>query len=460
MKKSELAFSAILVPVDYVTLLVAGLVAYDIRFTTIAGLRPVTEVLSHHVYVNALLIVAAVWIGIFALSGMYTIRGVRRAVDEISSIFMACSTGILLVIVSIFFQRELFASRFVVLMGWVLAVVFVVIERAVVRGVQAAILRRGIGAHYLIVIGRNGTASDIVSYLRAHPSLGYRVTERYDEVNQHLFDTLTQLMQTTRIDEVILADTGTPKDQVMLLNEFCNERHLVFRYAADLLEAQTNIDIQTLAGIPVIEIKRTKLDGWGKILKRGFDILGAVVLLVLFSPAFLVVALCIKLDSEGPIIIRLQRVGEGGRIFTLFKFRSMVKNAQAMKEQLMEKNERDGPLFKMKNDPRVTRVGKFIRKTSLDELPQFVNVFLGSMSLVGPRPHEPAEVARYDTMQRRLLTIKPGVTGMAQTSGRSDLSFADETRLDLFYIENWSFTRDLQILSKTPWVVLSMRSAV
>jgi len=459
MKKSELVFSALLVPLDYAVLLAAGLTAYEIRFTAIAGLRPVTEVLSRSVYINVLLVVAAVWIGIFALSGLYAVRATRRTVDEMATIFTACSTGILLVIVSIFFQRELFASRFVVLVGWVLAVLFMIVAHAIVRGIQHAILSRGIGAHYLVVIGRNGTASDIVSHISTHPSLGYRMVDRCDEVTDALFETLVQKMQVQRIDEVILADAGIPKNQVTRLIDFCNERHLMFRYTADLLEAQTNIDIQTLAGVPIIEIKRTKLDGWGKILKRAFDIVVSALLLVILSPFLFIVGALIKLDSEGPIIKKLERVGEGGRQFNLLKFRSMVRNAEAIKQQLMEKNERDGPLFKIRNDPRITRVGRFIRKTSIDELPQLWNVLKGDMSLVGPRPHEPAEVACYEKSHRRLLTIKPGITGMAQTSGRSDLNFEDEVRLDTFYIENWSFRLDLQILSKTPWVVLSMRSA-
>ncbi len=460
MKKSELAFSALLVPLDYVALIAAGLTAYEIRFAAITGLRPVTEVISHATYVNLLLVIAAIWIGIFALTGMYTIRATRRAIDEMSSIFMACSTGVLLIIVSIFFQRELFASRFVVLASWVLAVVYVVVERLIVRGIQHSVLSRGIGAHYLVVIGRNGTATDIVSHISAHPSLGYRIVERYDEVTDGLYEMIVQKMQTTRIDEVILADAGIPKDRVMALIDFCNEHHLMFRYTADLLEAQTNIDIQTLAGVPIIEIKRTRLDGWGKLLKRAFDIVVASLLLIVLSPFLLIIGILIKLDSEGPIIKTLERVGEGGAQFNLLKFRSMVKNAEAMKQQLMDKNERDGPLFKIKNDPRITKIGKFLRKTSIDEFPQLWNVIRGEMSLVGPRPHEPIEVARYDKAHRRLLTIKPGMTGMAQTSGRSDLSFEDETRLDMFYIENWSFKLDLQILSKTPWVVLSMKSAV
>lgn len=460
MKKSELAFSAALVPLDYAALVAAGLTAYEIRFQAFSDLRPVVEVLSHQTYLNIILVVAAVWVGIFAMSGLYAIRAMRRVTDEISSIFLACSTGVLLVIVTIFFQREFFASRFVVLAGWVLAILFVIIERIIVRAVQHAALSRGVGVHNLVIIGQNQTAADIMGYLNTHPSMGYRIIERTDAVDSLLFDKLVGRMQTVRIDEVILVNPGSSKEDTLKVVDFCNEHHLIFKYAADLFETQaSNIDIQTLAGIPIIEIKRTRLDGWGKILKRAVDIAGSTLLLIILSPFLLIVGLIIKLDSAGPVIKSLERVGENGVHFKLFKFRSMVRNAESLKEQLMDKNERDGPLFKMKNDPRITRVGKFLRRTSIDELPQLINVLKGEMSLVGPRPHEPAEVLRYEKHHRKLLSIKPGITGMAQTSGRSDLTFEDEVRLDTYYIENWSPRLDFQILSKTPWVVLTMRSA-
>ncbi len=460
MKKSELAFSAALVPFDYAALVVAGLTAYEIRFQAFSDFRPVVEVLSHQSYLNIILVVAAVWVGIFAMSGLYTIRGMRRVTDEIASIFLACSTGVLLVIVTIFFQREFFASRFVVLAGWVLAFLFVVVERTIVRAVQHAVMSRGIGVHNLVIIGQNQTAADIMGYLNTHPSMGYRVIERSDAVDAALFDKLVGRMQTERIDEVILANPGSSKEDTLKVVDFCNEHHLIFKYTADLFETQaSNIDIQTLAGVPIIEIKRTRLDGWGKILKRAVDIVGSTLLLIILSPFLIIVGLIIKLDSQGPVIKSLERVGENGVHFKLFKFRSMVRNAESLKEQLMDKNERDGPLFKMRNDPRITRVGKFLRRTSIDELPQLINVLRGEMSLVGPRPHEPAEVLRYEKHHRKLLSIKPGITGMAQTSGRSDLTFEDEVRLDTYYIENWSLRLDIQILSKTPWVVLTMRSA-
>ncbi|MBI2426659.1 MAG: exopolysaccharide biosynthesis polyprenyl glycosylphosphotransferase, partial [Candidatus Kerfeldbacteria bacterium] len=238
--------------------------------------------------------------------------------------------------------------------------------------------------------------------------------------------------------------------------------HVGFRYAADLYNTKvTNIEVSTIAGVPIIELKKTPLDGWGRIAKRTGDIVLAFIGMIVLSPFFLLIALVIRLDSRGPVFVRLPRVGESGRLFHIVKFRSMIAGAHAMKSELLEYNERkDGPLFKMKNDPRVTRIGRMLRRTSIDELPNLMNVLTGQMSLVGPRPHEPEEVKRYERHERKLLSIRPGITGMAQVSGRADLSFAEEVQLDTFYIENWSPRLDLLIFVRTLMVVIRGRASV
>ena len=210
---------------------------------------------------------------------------------------------------------------------------------------------------------------------------------------------------------------------------------------------------------PLIEIKKTSLDGWGKIIKREVDILGSFIGLVLLSPLFLIIALIVKADSPGPVFVKLKRVSQE-KEFGLYKFRSMVKNAESLKKELLEYNERKGsPLFKIKHDPRITRVGRILRKTRLDELPQLINVFKGELSLVGPRPHQPDEIAQYEKHHKRVLLIKSGITGLAQISGSSDLSFEKEVKLDTYYIENWSPKQDIYILIKTFLVLFTDRSA-
>lgn len=225
-------------------------------------------------------------------------------------------------------------------------------------------------------------------------------------------------------------------------------------------------NMPTVAPIPdpiVIRLSRphASLQGRARFLKRTMDVLGSLVALLLLAPVLLLVAIAIKLDSPGPVIFRQRRVGLDGREFDMFKFRSMAIDAEARKAELMAQNEvKDGPIFKMRHDPRVTRVGRFIRRTSLDEFPQFVNVLLGQMSLVGPRPPVPDEVALYTPEQWQRLTVMPGATGLWQVSGRSELSsFRSMLALDLQYIHNWSLRQDVSILLRTVRVVLRMEGA-
>jgi exopolysaccharide biosynthesis polyprenyl glycosylphosphotransferase len=209
-----------------------------------------------------------------------------------------------------------------------------------------------------------------------------------------------------------------------------------------------------------VRIINTSLEGWGKIFKRIFDLVLSFLLLPFFLILYPIVAIFIKLDSKGPVIVKLQRVGEGGKLFYLYKFRSMIENAHQLKKDLLPLSERQGPLFKLKNDPRITRVGKFLRRFRIDEVPQIINVLKGDMSLVGPRPHEPEEVEKYLPYQKRLLSIKPGITGLAQISGASDLPFEKEVDLDTYYIENWSLLFDIKILIRTAFKIFFDPSAV
>ncbi len=459
MKRAELLFSAILVPIDYLMVVLAGLLAYRIRFEAITDVRPVFYELPFAEYRNALLVVAVLWVAIFALSGLYAIAGTKRLPVELTKIFLACSTGVLLLIVIVFLQRELFSSRFIILAGWALSIVTVSIARMIVRAVQHVAFRRGVGVHQVVVFGDGSTTAEVLRAIGAQPNLGYRVVGTFSVATPETITRLESLARERHIDEILLADPNVDRATTNQLVEFAGDRGITFKYAADIFETSAiRLELAMIGGVPIIELKKTPLDGWGKILKRAFDIVASFLLLVLLSPVLLLVALAIKIDSPGPAIIRLVRIGERGRPFSVYKFRSMIKDAHLLKKDLAHLNERDGPLFKIKDDPRVTSVGRFIRHTSIDELPQFWNVLTGTMSLVGPRPHEPEEVEHYQRHHRKLLTVKPGISGMAQISGRSDLSFEEEVRLDVFYIENWSLWLDLQVLLRTVAVVVSAKS--
>lgn len=213
--------------------------------------------------------------------------------------------------------------------------------------------------------------------------------------------------------------------------------------------AGPRIHTQQVAGLPLIHVTTPTLEGGQRVAKRLFDVVVSAVMIVLSSPVMVILALLVKLDSTGPVLFRQERVGMGGGHFRMLKFRSMVVDAEERLAQLAEQNQGHGVLFKLKNDPRVTNVGRFLRKFSLDELPQLFNIFAGSMSLVGPRPPLPSEVEAYEHDVRRRLLVKPGLTGLWQVSGRSNLSWQDSVRLDLYYVENWSLAGDLIILLRT-----------
>lgn len=460
MKRSDLFFAGLLVPLDYLALVLAGWLAYSLRFSGLSNILPVADTIPFGDYVRLVLVVAVFWIAVLAAAGVYAVRQSRLS-SELGKIFFGTSTAVLLVIVTIFFQREFFSSRFIILASWILAVGLLWITHTVVRTIQRQFYRRGVGVRELIVVGQDQTTKDLIEMFHTRPTLGYRVVKHFPEVTLEALAQIDALAEQGTVDEVLQADSSISKSQTLQLIDRCNEHGIGFRYAADIFDTQAgHVDLGDIGGVPIITIRRTPLDGWGRIIKRTVDVVGAAAGLAILIIPGAVIALIIKIDSAGPVFVSLQRVGQRQRRFTLWKFRSMVRDAHALKSQLLDKNERsDGPLFKISNDPRITRIGRWLRKTSIDELPQLWNVLRGDMSLVGPRPHEPEEVARYETRHKKLLAIKPGITGMAQISGRSTLSFEDEVRLDLWYIEHWSLPLDLRILVQTPTVVFSTKHA-
>lgn len=461
MKKSELIFTAILVPVDFLMLVLAGLAAYSLRTSQlVADWRPVlfSLNLTFERYFGLTLFVALIWIGVFALAGLYEIKRKTKWSREFFRVFIATSAGIVMVIVFIFIKREWFDSRFIILAAWIFSILFISLGRIIIKKIQEFLVGRyGVGSHRVLVIGGDGVTKKISKEIERRPGMGYKIIKRLSDIDMEI---IKSSIANPVIDDIILANPDFSREKIIELINFCEDKHINFKFVPNLFQTlTTNIEIDTLAAVPLIELKRTSLDGWGKIIKRTIDILGSVVGLILLSPFFLIIAILIKTDSDGPVLVNLKRVSQGKEFF-LFKFRSMVKDAEALKADLLQFNERkDGPLFKMKDDPRITKFGKFMRRFRLDEFPQLINVFLGEMSLVGPRPHQPDEIAQYERHHKKLLAIKPGMTGMAQVSGSSDLDFEEEVRIDTYYIENWSSSLDIKILLKTVLILFSDKSA-
>jgi len=471
MRRNQLTFAVILLPLDYLALLLAAMTAHRLRFGALLAVRPAVSLLPYPQFLQAAALVALAYLLIFALSGLYTIERPRRILEESVKVISGCTLAVMGLI--IFFRGELFTSRFVILAAWVLSFVYVIVERLLVRLVNRFLLKRGIGVRRAIVIGgEDRSTAAIVAEFERNPEAGYRIVRRYPRWTAEAAGEAAALCGKEKIDEVFVTDPEAAKDEMRAVIEFAEDRHLTFRYAADTLAAHAALMSTTIAGIPVIEVKRTRLEGWGRVYKRVGDILSSLVLILLTSPIMLLAAVAVALDSKGPIIFRNERVGLEGAKFKAYKFRSMRSDLsvgdqfgdqgaalELEKKLIEERGIKAGPVYKIKDDPRVTRVGKFLRRFSIDELPQFFNVLKGDMSLVGPRPHQPREVEQYERHHRRVLMIRPGITGLAQVSGRSDLSFDDEVRLDTFYIENWTPLMDIAVVLKTPLAVLSKKGA-
>jgi len=470
MNRFELLFSAIRVPVDLILIILAGFLSYQIRISSFAvEARPIVYNLSSSGYNSSVLVFALITIIILAFSGMYVTKRTSTIVVEFYRILISVSTTTLLIILYYFFSsRDIFSSRFLIISIWILSITLLLLGRMTLHLIQDYITRNyKWGVHRIAVIKGNDIAGKLIlDALNTKHGFSYQIIEIQKELN---LKNLKHLIITKQIDEVILADTNIEQDKLIKINYLCEEYKIDFQYVPNIFDMYTQVEIKNLSGMLLFRIKRTTLEGWGSISKRIFDIIVSSLAIMILSPIYIVTIIAIKLDSPGPILYKNRRVGVGKRTFNVYKFRSMYQDlctdenntASIELEQklLADKNTKSGPLYKIKDDPRVTRLGKFIRKTSIDELPQLFNVLQGTMSLVGPRPHQPREVDKYKQHHKKVLTIKPGITGMAQVNGRSDLSFEEEVLYDTFYIENWSIWLDIIILIKTPWAVIAPRKA-
>lgn len=472
MKKFELFFTFIQLPLDYAMIALAGITVYALRFTSFAkNIRPVLFNLPWEKYWPLMLATALGWVIIFALAGLYNTGSGRKLAGDLTRVVFACSTGFAAITIYVFFTLQKFDSRFLVLAGWILAMAYVCACRILMNGLKKLLYHTGMGLRKTAIIGKEAVAEQIKNAIALHPGLGYKLTLAFPHFN---LDARNALLA-NRPDEIIFTDPKAHGDEALEAIDFANEHHIAFKYSADLFSTiSTNMAVSTISGIPIIELRLTRLVGWNRIIKRFFDIFGSIFLIILFSPLFILIAVIIALETGFPIIYKNERVGQEEKAFFALKFRSMHKKystgpqfgpqgdaaLQMEKELIAAQNAKSGPIYKIKNDPRVTHFGRFIRRWSLDELPQFFNVLKGEMSLVGPRPHQPREVAHYHRQHKIILAIRPGITGLPQISGRSDLTYEEELNLDTFYIENWSLYADLIILIKTPFVVLSRKGSI
>lgn len=422
----------------------------------------------------------------FRYYDLYRLRGEFSFVEDGIKVFKATAIGSLLLVAAAFlyrggFQYRAFSyARAVFLLDFVLVFGVAELLRLVLRNAQALVRQRGINLIPTLVVGRGAEASLCINEMRARPSLGYRVIGLVESVPLgQLSDTyegvpvvgdlkgLPDAILASGANEVIIADPDVSGDLLFDVMIRCGRRRGVeFRIAPSLfncLPRKTEID--QIGALPMIRLFREPLSSSARIIKRTSDFLIATFALVVFAPFWLLIALLIKLDSHGPIFYTQERVGMDGRLFLVYKFRTMRIGADdEIHKEYQRKfisgradanvGDADRPTYKLQNDPRITRVGRVLRRLSLDEVPQLFNVLRGDMSVVGPRPPIPYEVEAYELWHRKRLDMKPGLTGLWQVSGRNRLPFEEMVKLDLFYIENWSVLFDLKIILRTVLVML------
>ena len=482
-KQSELLFSLLSVPVDFAALMSAFVIAYIFRVRL--DNKPVAHPISGHDFVLIALVLLPFWIIIFALAGLYSQSSLRGRLDEIGKVIVAVSGGVMfLILVDFASTRPLFPSKLVPVYTYVLGLALVLLARTMLRFIQRALFRYGVGVHQVLLIGSGELAARIADDLQAHDS-GYRVVGTFDRARGAakrmgqiaVFDSLESALAglgEQHLDDMIQADSALDQDEIIELVNYATNHQISYRFVPNQFGLYaTNSALGTLAGIPVMEIRLTPLDGWGRIVKRVFDVLGALSGLIILSPLLLVVALGVKLnDPDGPVLYGHRRLSRAGSVVYVMKFRSLkwaystgpnrpYKTDEAAFRALKRPDLVDEFKLNQKvaNDPRITSLGRWLRRTSLDELPQLINVLRGDMSLVGPRPIVQDELERYGEHGASFLALKPGITGLWQISGRSDLGYDQRVKLDIYYIENWTLFLDIKILIKTIFTITSGRGA-
>lgn len=434
--------------------------AFKVRYIT---LDPVP--LSNYLVVVTLSL--PVWPLSLRSRHLYESRFTGRRADEMRRILDAVLLAVAGLVVLDFFLKTHVARTWVVQAG-LLAAVFLALFREVVRQVFQARRRKGIGLRRVILVGDNEEANAIGQMLRDDPSIGYRVVGRVvqrpgrdpDDVRRKLLDDTMRAIADADAHGVVIAITAIdPHISNHLVRALAYSGvHLELSSALSDISAD-RLSMRPMGRIPVVYVEPVARFGWRPVAKRAFDIVVATSMLVVFSPLLAVVAVAVRRTSPGPALFRQERVGQWGSTFPIYKFRTMAVDAEAQLVDLRHRNEADGPLFKLKEDPRVTRLGHVLRSTSIDELPQLWNVVRGEMSLVGPRPALPIESGEWSIDLFDRVRVRPGITGMWQVSGRSDAGFGEYTRLDLYYVDNWSLVVDLTILAKTIPAVLTRRGA-
>lgn len=458
--------------VDSVLILVAFLLAYQIRYR-LQWFRAVDPVFQTTLstYIPFATALVPVMLFSFYLTGVYRSQRGRGYLDQMWAIGTATTMGVVM-LMAVSLLQPLAYSRLIFIYTAVLVIILLGINRAVLYGLRRYLRPFGVGVDRVVLIGAGDVGRMVMRNIVARPDLGFKLIGFLDDnpvkgkTDIGRFKALgsvanfRDVVQGHEVDRAIICLPWQSHRTVVRLLTDCERLGIQAQVVPDLFQLTKNqIYMEELNGIPLISSRDISITGWNRLQKRIFDMVISLAILIVTLPVSVLIALAILLDTPGPVLYSQDRIGKDGRLFKVFKFRSMIPGAETLRQEMARLNESTGPLFKIRDDPRSTRVGRFLRRYSLDELPQLLNVLRGEMSLVGPRPNLPEEVAAYSEWHKKRLSVSPGMTGLWQVSGRSDLTFDEMVLLDIYYAENWCISMDLTILLRTVPAVLLTRGA-
>lgn len=479
---ASVIYNVCLIVGDFLALVVAFTVAYILRVTL--SHRALSAQVHAHTYIGIIASLLPLWILIFALLGLYNARIHEKRFSELGRLFIGSFIGIMLVIsYSYLAHVTIFPARLVTLYAFGLAFFFLLAFRTFARGIRRELFSYGIGINNVLVVGDTKITHTLMDALSHTAVTGYRILGVVGGVKHPLrentaytqyksFAEAVGHLRSRQLHTIFQTELYPYSDKNDEVVTYAQEHHIAYRFVPGNSELFVgNIEVELFQSVPIIAVHQTALVGWGRVVKRLFDLIAGAILLLVASPFMLIIAVLVKLSDGGPVFFRHERLTRFDSKVRIFKFRSNYVKLNGVpinglepeeafikmgRPDLLKEYRENGD--KLPNDPRVTPIGRFLRRYSLDELPQLFNVLKGDISLVGPRALVAYELEQFP-QKNLILSVKSGLTGLAQISGRNDISFEERRALDLYYVQNWSFWSDLVILIKTVWVVLFHKGA-
>lgn len=455
LKKYSQFFISLLFLQDIIILTISWLLAYYMRFYS--GIIPVWRGIPPLLpYVKLLLPIWVIWGLTFKGFGLYQSMRVTSIMNEFSKVFRASTLALIIFITLTYLVRENQYSRLVFLYFWVIQFVFIMLSRSFFRKLLRYFRKKGYNQRNIIIVGAGNLGIDLVKRIYAHPEFGLRIvgflTRDPEKIGTEIegvkvlgaYEDIGKMLSSYDIDQVYIALPFDAHERLETILKLIGDSPVDIKVVPDVYQFATlNTSVEELDGLPILNLQDSPMYGWNMVLKRAMDIVISGLALILLAPLFLLIAIAIKLTSRGPVFYTQERMGMDGKIFNIIKFRTMVCDAE----------EKTGPVWATPNDNRRTKIGRFLRETSLDELPQLINVLKGDMSIVGPRPERPVFIEEFRKKIPNYMLrhkVKAGITGWAQVNGwRGNTSLEKRIEHDLYYINNWSLAFDIKIMFKT-----------